>query len=122
MTTPANTDAAATDVVAESVQMWNQGWSRYVFPAFWLVYLAQTVAGVQRHSTGVAAVAGYVVVGLFAACYLVALQKGMDRRMAEFWPLYGAGLVLTAVECVFAHEDAFVFLTYLSVLTVATRP
>ncbi|SHH22144.1 two-component system, NarL family, sensor histidine kinase DesK [Jatrophihabitans endophyticus] len=100
---------------------WDRGWRRYIFPAFWLVYLGQTVAGVQKHSTGAAAAAGYTIVGCFAVGYLLALQRGMDRRPRSFWVLYGLGFALTAVECVFAHQDALAFLVYLSVLTVATR-
>jgi hypothetical protein len=32
----------------EVARMWGAGWRRYFFPAFWLVYLGQTVDGVSK--------------------------------------------------------------------------
>lgn len=87
----------------------------------WLVYLGQTVAGVHKHSSGASAIAGYAIVGAFGLCYLVALPLGWQHRYRSFWNLYAAMLALTVAECFFAHADAFVFLVYVAVLTVAAR-
>lgn len=102
-------------------QLWSYGWRRFVFPAFWLIYLSQTVDAVHRRATGVTAVLGYVLVGLFAIGYAFAFQAGMQRRLRTFWTLYAIGLVMTLVEAFIAHEDAFVFLVYLGVLTMASK-
>ncbi|MEO6887216.1 MAG: histidine kinase [Jatrophihabitantaceae bacterium] len=99
--------------------LWAGGWRRWAFPGLWLVYLAQTAGGVHEHSTGAAAITGYVIIGVFAGCYLAAIASGWQARMRRFWWLYSATLVLTGVETIFAHADAFVFFVYIAVLTVA---
>jgi two-component system, NarL family, sensor histidine kinase DesK len=102
-------------------RMWAGGWKRYIFPGIWLIYLAQTIAGVHHHSNGVGEVLGYLIVLAFATCYLAALPAGWTGSFRRFWSLYLTTLVLTAVETLFAHEDAFVFCVYIAVLTVASR-
>lgn len=122
MTTPPR--AAITPVdpnLDEVARMWGAGWQRYFFPGFWLVYLGQAADGVSKHSHGVAAAVGYVVIVLFAACYLASLPMGWNGRTRPFWVLYTLGFVLTAAEIPFAHKDALVFCVYLAVLTVAAR-
>ena len=105
----------------EIAHMWGGGWGRYFFPGFWLVYLGQTVDGVAKHSHGASAIVGYVLVALFAICYLAALPMGWNGRLRAFWVLYVLGFALTAAEIPFAQRDALVFCVYLSVLTVAAR-
>ncbi len=108
----------------EATRVWTPGWRRYFFPAFWLVYLGQTVDGVAHHSHGPAAIVGYALVVAFAAVYLVALPLGWDRESAApraYWVLYAAAFVLTFCESFFAHGDALVFCVYLAVLGVAAR-
>ncbi len=109
--------------LAEASRTWGTGWRRYFFPAFWLVYLGQAVDGVSKHSTGTAAVVGYVIVAAFAAVYLTALPLGWDptcgRRL--FWTLYATAIALTVAEGFLARSDALVFCVYLAVLTVAAR-
>lgn len=104
----------------ELTRIWDTGWRRYVFPALWLVYLGQTAGGVGKHASGAGAVAGYAIIAAFALVYLLALPMGWGRELGGFWALYGLAVVLTAVECVFAHQDALVFLVYLAVLTIAS--
>lgn len=98
-----------------------KGFGRYLFPAFWLIYLAQAAGGVSKYSHGAAAVVGYLIVVAFAGTYLVALQLGYGGRNRTFWMLYAVTLGLTAAECFFARDDALVFLVYVAVMTVATR-
>jgi two-component system sensor histidine kinase DesK len=107
--------------LGDIARMWGGGWRRYFFPAFWLVYLGQAVDGVAKHSSGAAAVAGYLIVVAFAAVYLAALPMGWSGRDRGFWWLYAATLVLTGAELFFAHADALVFCVYIAVLTVASR-
>jgi two-component system sensor histidine kinase DesK len=107
--------------VNDAAKMWSGGgWRRYFFPAFWLVYLGQTVDGVGQHSHGAAQVIGYVIVAAFAVTYLVALQVawGVAR---QFWLLFVLAIGLTVAEGFFAANDALVFCVYLAVLTIAAR-
>lgn len=97
-----------------------KGW-RLVFPGVFLVYLVQTASGVDKYSHGAAAVAGYVIIGAFCACYLYSLQvfepgTGPEYR---FWALFAAQAALFVVELFFARSDASVMLVYLTVLSVA---
>jgi two-component system sensor histidine kinase DesK len=122
MSSEQTTPCAASDPQLDEVaRMWGAGWKRYFFPGFWLVYLGETISGVSKHSHGAAAVAGYLIVVAFAACYLVALPMGWNGMVRAFWPLFGLGVVLTAVETAFAQDSALVFSVYLAVLIVAAR-
>jgi two-component system, NarL family, sensor histidine kinase DesK len=106
---------------AEQRKLWGTGWRRYLFPGLWLIYLGQTVSGVQKHSSGAAAVIGYVIVAAFAAVYILSIPSGWTSRR-RFWPMYGVGFALMIAETFFAHDDAFVMCVYLAVLTVAAMP
>ncbi|HVH00662.1 MAG TPA: hypothetical protein VM844_07830, partial [Miltoncostaeaceae bacterium] len=94
------------------------GWRALLFPAVWLVYLAQTAGGVADHASGAAAVAGYAGLALFAAGYVVALSltRVGSRR---YWCIAIAMTLLTAGEAVIAHEDALVMCVFLAVLLMA---
>jgi two-component system, NarL family, sensor histidine kinase DesK len=119
-----STDSCAQPTLNEATRVWADGWRRYFFPAFWLVYLGQTVNGVAHHSHGAAAVVGYALVVAFAATYLIALPLGWDRASAApraFWVLYALAVALTVAETFFARGDALVFCVYLAVLGVAAR-
>ena len=95
-----------------------RGWRRLVFPGIWLIYLGQTAAGIGKHSSGLAAAAGYAIVLAFCACYLNALPALWAGRRQRFWTLYYALVILFAVETLFAHEDAFVMCVFIAVQTV----
>jgi two-component system sensor histidine kinase DesK len=94
------------------------GWRALLFPAVWLVYLAQTAGGVADHASGAVAVAGYAALGLFAVGYVVALSltRVGSRR---YWPIVVALGLLTVGEAVIAHEDALVMCVFLAVLIMA---
>jgi two-component system sensor histidine kinase DesK len=95
-------------------------WRQLVFPAVFLVYLAQTVGGVFKHSSGAGLVIGVLLVPIFCGCYLAAMVAGRnDSRPRWFRGWYAGMLAVTAVEAIFAHQDAFVMLVYVSVLTIA---
>jgi two-component system, NarL family, sensor histidine kinase DesK len=119
MRQPAGRLGSASAEFESRQRLWQRGWRRYVFPGLWLIYLGQTGYGVQQHSSGWAALAGYAIIAAFAVCYLVALSAGWTGMTRRFWSLYAATLVLTALELPLAHQDAFVFCVYIAVLTVA---
>lgn len=116
---PADPPAANPAHVAMSRQMFSGGWQRWVFPGVWLVYLLQTASGVHKHSSGAGAVAGYLIIVAFAACYLTAVATRWTSNQHKFWVIYAITIVLTFLEMIFAREDAFVFFVYVAVLTVA---
>jgi two-component system sensor histidine kinase DesK len=101
-------------------EAWGRGWRGVVFPSVFLVYLLQTLSGIFNHTDGALTVLGIVVLLLFCAAYLVALQFGRSGRYHGFWYAYGALVALFAAELPFAHEDAMVMLVYICVLSVAS--
>jgi two-component system sensor histidine kinase DesK len=119
MTPPVGGAGARPPSVAGAAlpRRWRSGWRRYVFPGIWLVYLAQTVSGVQRYASGWGVVAGYAIVAAFVGCYLVALSAAWSARTRRFWAAYAGMLLLCAAETPFAHEHAFVMLVYIVVVT-----
>ena len=98
---------------------WGSGWRRWLFPGIWLVYLAQTLSGVSEHSSGAAEIAGYVILALYAAGYVVALPAGWVGNTRRFRMIFGAMVVLSLAEVPIAHEDAFIMWVYIGVLVVA---
>jgi len=97
------------------------GWRNLLFPAVFMIYLWQTGRGVFRHSDGVETAAGLLVLVIFGSCYLRAILTGWRGEYRLFWRLYAATILLCAAETPFAHQDAFVMLVYVTVLTVAAR-
>jgi len=93
-------------------------WRRVIFPGIWLIYLGQTASGISKHSSGWAAAVGYGVLVAFCVCYLLSLPFAWAGQRKRFWALYAACVVLVAAETPFAHQDAFVMLTFVAVLTV----
>jgi len=115
--TPAGpSDAAWLD----NQRRWAQGWRRVIFPGIFLLYLIQTAGGIDQHSSGWSLVVGYGVLAAFCVCYLVALQTMWDvERSNGLWKIAAAMVILCAIETFFAHEDAFVMVVYIVVLSVA---
>jgi two-component system, NarL family, sensor histidine kinase DesK len=97
------------------------GWRRYVFPGIWLVYLTETVAGVQTYSRGWAVGVGLAIVALFAVAYLLALPTAWRGHRSRFWAAYLTMLALCAAEAPFAHEHAAPMFVYLAVLTMSRQ-
>jgi two-component system, NarL family, sensor histidine kinase DesK len=112
---------SATELVS-NVRGAVRSWRQLVFPAVFMVYLLQTAGGVLDHSHGIAIIVGLLVLAAFCACYLLAMLAGRNHAGPWlFWTYYAAMLICTAAETLFAHQDAFVMLVYVSVLTVAAR-
>ncbi|SDI95285.1 two-component system, NarL family, sensor histidine kinase DesK [Frankineae bacterium MT45] len=118
--TAATRPGLAEDEATITNKMWRSGWQRYVFPSFWLIYLAQVASGVSKHSTGTAAVVGYALIFAFAACYLLAMTSGWSGQTRRFWMFYGLAIAIFVIELPLAQEDAFVCAVYLAVLAVAS--
>jgi two-component system, NarL family, sensor histidine kinase DesK len=110
--------AADTAAVLQRAR-WAAGWRRMVFPAVFLFYLAQTGHGISVHTSGVATAAGVAVLALFATAYVRAVPETMGTPSPLFWWLYAAMLVLFVAELPFAHQDAFVMITYIVVLSLS---
>jgi len=98
---------------------WAHGWRRAVFPSVFMVYLLQTVAGVVDHTDGLGTLAGLLVLALFCFSYLKSMLAGWDEQHDAFRRYYVAMLVLVPIEALFAHEDAFIMLVYVGVMTIA---
>ncbi|HTZ44714.1 MAG TPA: sensor histidine kinase [Jatrophihabitans sp.] len=106
--------------VGDDVRRALRGWRRLLFPAVFLAYLVQTAAGVVEHAHGAWVAVGMALLAAFCACYLLAVVAGQEGGgPRRFWGYYAATLLITAAETPFAHQDAFVMLVYVSVLTVA---
>ncbi len=85
-----------------------------------LVYLIYVVISVRQNSYGAAAVAGYVLLAAFAACWLVTpfvLPPCTSGR--RFWAWYALLVALTAAEIPFARAAGFVLCVFLTLLVVA---
>ncbi|MGI8879406.1 MAG: sensor histidine kinase [Jatrophihabitans sp.] len=113
---PSSLDSASAAL--HKNRMMSKGWKDWLFPGIWLIYLGQTVSGVDKHSDGVAKIIGFALVVIFAGCYLLALGNGWILNK-WFWASYGALIGITCLEAIFAHEDAFAMLVYVSVISVA---
>ena len=109
---------AGTEWVAAQ-RKWAGGWRRTVFPGVFLVYLAQVVGATAHDSKGLAAVAGYVIILGFCACYLIAIRALWQADALRFWALYAALAALWVAELPFAHADASVMCVFIAVVTVA---
>jgi two-component system sensor histidine kinase DesK len=85
-----------------------------------LVYLVFVVVSVRQNSAGSAAVAGYVLLAAFAACWLVTpAVLPPDTGGRRFWGWYALLVVLSVAELPFARAAGFVLFVYLTILTVA---
>jgi two-component system, NarL family, sensor histidine kinase DesK len=85
-----------------------------------LVYLIYVVISVRQNSHGSAAIAGYVLLAAFAACWLVTpfvLSPGTSGR--RFWAWYALLVALTVAEIPFARAAGFVLCVFITLLTVA---
>ncbi|CAN5530779.1 sensor histidine kinase [soil metagenome] len=99
---------------------WPKGWMRLVFPAVFLIYLVQTVAGVLSYTDGLLTWLGMTILALFAVCYIGCTASGTGGRYREFWRWYAALVVLFLLELPLAHQDALPMLTYIGVMSVAS--
>jgi two-component system, NarL family, sensor histidine kinase DesK len=100
---------------------WTKSWLRLIFPGVFLIYVLQTVSGAFDHSDGIWTALGLVALAAFCVCYLGAVADGTAGRYGRFWYWYLGMVALFVVELPIAHQDAMPMLTYIAVLTVASR-
>jgi two-component system sensor histidine kinase DesK len=112
-----------------SHRQWTRGWRPFVFSAALLGYLAYVGGAVAQFSAGAAALAGYVILGAFAAgwlalVYVSAPESGpeSERRWVRaprlWWALYGLLAALFVAELPFARVAGFVLCVYLTIVIV----
>ncbi|MCU1390594.1 MAG: two-component system histidine kinase, partial [Ilumatobacteraceae bacterium] len=96
-----------------------RSWRRLIFPAVFLVTLAQTLGGVGKHSDGAGFVVGCAVLLGFCVTYVVALVSLGSRSLHRFWACYSGLCGLFVVETFFAHGDASTMLIFIGTLAIA---
>jgi len=110
-----------------SHRQWTRGWRPLVFSAALLGYLAFVGGAVAQYSRGAAALAGYVILGAFAASwlaltYLSDREPESVRRRARaprlWWVLCGLLAALFVAELPFARAAGFVLGVYLTIVIV----
>jgi len=109
---------AAAQIVLQKAR-WAGGWRRTLFPAVFLIYLAQVGHGIGLYAHGAAAVLAWVILAGFVVSYIEALPATMAGAKGRFWWWYGAMVVLMVAELPFAHQDAFVMATFIVVLSLS---
>jgi two-component system, NarL family, sensor histidine kinase DesK len=97
---------------------WGQGWRRIILPIALSVYLIYGIEAVRNHSHGASAVAGFAIIGAFCVCWIVILSQSYSGSSKRFWTLYAVFVALFIAELPFAHEEAFIMCTYITVVTV----
>ena len=111
-------EAEAEWVAAQS--RWTRSWWQAAMLGVPLVYLIFVAVSVRQNSYGTAAIAGYLLLAVFAACWLVTplvLSEGTSRL--RFWAWYALLVALTAAEIPFARAAGFVLCVFLTLLIVA---
>ena len=100
-----------------------QKWARGATHAILLIYLLYVIGAVGQDSRGAAAVAGYVILAVFALCWLAvpppdSLGTYEQVSAARFWVPYAGIWVLFAAELPFAQVTGFVMAVFISISTV----
>jgi two-component system sensor histidine kinase DesK len=97
---------------------WTRGWRRAVLLAIPLVYLIFVAGSVRQNSHGAAAVAGYAVLAVFAACWLAIPLVPLEASSTWFWAWYAVLAALFLAELPFARAAAFVMCVFITIMTV----
>jgi two-component system, NarL family, sensor histidine kinase DesK len=113
-----HTAAEAEWVAVQS--RWTRSWRQAVMLGIPLVYLIFVVISIDQNSRGAAAVAGYVLLAVFATCWLVtSFVLSEETSRLRFWAWYAFLVALTVAEIPFARAAGFVLCVFLTLLTVA---
>jgi two-component system, NarL family, sensor histidine kinase DesK len=111
-------EAGAEWVSAQSRS--TRGWREAALLAIPLVYLIYVAISVRQNSYGSAAIAGYVLLAVFAACWLATpFVLPPDTSGRRFWAWYALLVALTVAEIPFARAAGFVLCVFITLLTVA---
>jgi two-component system sensor histidine kinase DesK len=99
-----------------------EGWRLLAARAVVAAYLLYVMQEIGQYSRGAGAVAGYVILAAFAACWLAMPApfpvpiSGVPAR--RFWVLYAVLAGLFVAELPFAHATAFVMAVLMTIPTV----
>jgi two-component system sensor histidine kinase DesK len=111
--------ALAEPGLAARQHRWVHGHRRHLGLSVLLAYLLYVVDAVTKFSHGAGAVCGYVILAVFAVCWLAAMgPMGQPVISRRFWVLYGVLVALAGAELPLAHAAAFVLCIYLTATTV----
>jgi hypothetical protein len=120
VTVPSEAEPQAEAEWARAQSRWAPSWRGGAMLAIPLVYLVYVVISVEQNSHGAAAVTGYVLLAVFAACWLVTpFVLSKDTSGPRFWAWYALLAALTAAEVPFARAAGFALCVYLTMLIVA---
>jgi two-component system, NarL family, sensor histidine kinase DesK len=120
VTVPSEAEPQAEAEWARAQSRWAPSWRGGAMLAIPLVYLIYVVISVEQNSHGAAAVTGYVLLAVFAACWLVTpFVLSKDTSGPRFWAWYALLAALTAAEVPFARAAGFALCVYLTMLIVA---
>jgi two-component system, NarL family, sensor histidine kinase DesK len=98
---------------------WIDGWRQAALVALPLAYLVYVVISVTENSRGGGRVAGYVILAVFAACWLAApFVISDDTPGTRFWGYFGLLLALAVAGLPFARAAGFVAFVFLTMLAV----
>jgi two-component system sensor histidine kinase DesK len=98
---------------------WQVGRRRALLATAFMVYLAFVGVAIAQFSAGVGAVAGYVILGAFAAVYTVMVAAGSRLSNRSWWALVAALFALLCGELFFARAGAFVMCLYITAVLVS---
>jgi two-component system sensor histidine kinase DesK len=99
---------------------WTRSWRQAAMLSIPLVYLIFVVISVRQNSQGAAAVAGYVLLAVFAACWLgTSFVLRPNTSGLRFWTWYALLVALAVAEIPFARAAGFVLFVFITLLTVA---
>ncbi|MGP7996095.1 MAG: sensor histidine kinase [Streptosporangiaceae bacterium] len=113
-----HTEAEAEWAAVQS--RWTRSWRRAAMLAIPLVYLIYVAVSVRQNSHGAAAVTGYALFAVFAACWLVTSAVLPPNTSGwRFWAWYALLVALAAAEVPFARAAGFVLCVFITILTVA---
>jgi two-component system, NarL family, sensor histidine kinase DesK len=110
--------AAEAEWVA-SQRRWTNGWRRLLLAALPLVYLVFLGASVYDYSRGAGEVLGFVIIVVFAACWLAAIVVLPAATSRQFWLVYALFAALMIAELPFGRAATFVLAVFITMLTVA---
>jgi two-component system sensor histidine kinase DesK len=108
----------ATAEWMETQRKWDSDWRGLLLPNLFLAYLVYVLIAVHDRSVGAGAIAGYVLVGVFAVLYIFDLSQSRTGSTLVFWTTFGVLCGVFVAELPFAHESAFVMCVYLTSLAV----
>lgn len=104
---------------AVSEGRWTRGHGRLVLSGVFLVYLLYVGIAVADNARGGGEVAGFALLGAFAAIDVLLVGRTPTLSARLFWPVVAVMFVLFVAELPFARAGAFVLCLYVTAALVA---